>query len=77
MTGGPPLSKTLRALFLGITLVALTVVCASSVLLSEIRRPAGSSTISVEFVVESGDTTSAIATRLREEGLIRQPLLFW
>jgi UPF0755 protein len=70
------LSKTLRALFLGIALVSLTVACAGYALLSEVRRPAGSSDEPVEFVVEQGDSTSQIATRLKDEGLIRQPLLF-
>ncbi|HWQ11956.1 MAG TPA: endolytic transglycosylase MltG [Roseiflexaceae bacterium] len=70
------LSKTLRALFLGVALVSLTVACAGYILLSEIRRPAGGGDEPVEFVVEQGDSTSQIATRLKDEGLIRQPLLF-
>jgi UPF0755 protein len=70
------LSKTLRALFLGVALVALMVACAASALLSEIRRPAGQSDEAAEFIVEPGDSTGAIATKLRAEGLIRQPLLF-
>ena len=70
------LSKTLRALFLGVALVAMTVACAGYMLLGEVRRPAGTSGAPVEFVVEQGDSTSAIATRLAAEGLIRQPLMF-
>jgi UPF0755 protein len=70
------LSKTLRALFLGVALVSLTIACAGYALLSEVRRPAGASDEPIEFVVESGDSTTQIATGLREEGLIRQPLLF-
>jgi UPF0755 protein len=70
------LSKTLRALFLGVALVSLTVACAAFALLSEVRRPAGDDETPVEFIVEPGDSTSAIATRLSDEGLIRQPLLF-
>jgi len=70
------LSKTLRALFLGVALVSLTLACAGYVLLSEIRRTAGPDDEIVEFIVEPGDSTSQIATRLGAEGLIRQPLLF-
>jgi UPF0755 protein len=70
------LSKTLRALFLGVALVALTIACAASALLAEVRRPAGTDATPVEFVVEQGDSTSQIATRLGTEELIRQPLLF-
>jgi len=70
------LSKTLRAVFLGVALVALMVACAGSVVLNEVRRPAGSGNTSVEFAVEPGESTSAIATKLRAEGLIRQPILF-
>ncbi len=70
------MSKTLRALFLGVALVALMVACAGSIFLSELRRSAGRSAEPVEFIVEPGDSTSAIATKLRAEGLIRQPLLF-
>jgi UPF0755 protein len=70
------MSKTLRALFLGITLVSLMVACVGYAFLAEVRRPAGDDIELVEFVVEPGDSTSAIATRLGTEGLIRQPLLF-
>jgi UPF0755 protein len=70
------LSKTLRALFLGVALVSLTVACAGYTLLSEVRRPASANDTPVEFIVESGDSTTQIATRLRDEDLIRQPLLF-
>jgi UPF0755 protein len=70
------LSKTLRAAFLGVALVSLTVACLAFVLLSEVRRPVSAETSQIEFVVEPGDSTSAISTRLKDEGLIRQPLLF-
>ncbi len=70
------LSKTMRALFLGVALVALMISCAGYVFLSEVRRPADSVAAPVEFVVEEGDATSTIATNLRTAGLIRQPLLF-
>jgi UPF0755 protein len=70
------LARALRALFLGIGLIALAVACASFALLSEIRRPAGTSDEPVQLIVEQGDSTSAVATKLGTEGLIRQPLLF-
>ncbi len=70
------MARALRALFLGIGLLALAVACASFTVLTEIRRPAGTSDEPVEFIVEDGDTTSAVATRLGSEGLVRQPLLF-
>lgn len=69
-------SKTLRALFLGVALVSLMVACAGYLFLSELRRPASDSTEVVEFVVEPGASTTSIATNLRAAGLIRQPLLF-
>src|ERR671938_542005 len=70
------LSKTLRALFLGVALVSLMVACAGYALLREVRTPAGSGEQPVEIIVEPGDSTSAIATKLRTARLIRQPLLF-
>lgn len=70
------LSKTLRALFLGVSLVALMVACAGYAFLREIKAPGGSGSTPTEIVVEPGDSTGAIATKLRAAGLIRQPLLF-
>lgn len=70
------LSKPLRALFLGVALVASMVAGTSFFMLSELRRPAGEDTTPVEFVVEPGDATSTISSKLAAEGLIRQPLLF-
>jgi UPF0755 protein len=69
-------AKTLRAIFLGVALLALSVACAGYLLLSEIRRPAGNDATPVEFIVEPGDSASVIATRLGMANLIRQPLLF-
>ncbi|MCS6841302.1 MAG: endolytic transglycosylase MltG [Roseiflexus sp.] len=69
-------AKTLRAIFLGIALLALSVACVGYLLLIEIRRPAGNDASPVEFIVEPGDSASVIATRLGAAGLIRQPLLF-
>src|SRR5690349_10287358 len=74
--GGSRLSKTLRALCLGVALVALMVACVGSILLGEIRRPAGADEQPIAFVVAPGDSTSTIATNLRREGLIRLPQLF-
>lgn len=73
---GSVLSRMLRALFLGIALLALSVACAGYFVLAEIRRPASVDDTPVEFIVEPGDSTSAIATRLAEEELVRQPLAF-
>lgn len=70
------LSKTLRAIFLGVSLVSLMVACAGYAFLREIKAPAGSSSQPAEIIIEPGDSTSAIATKLRTEQLIRQPLLF-
>jgi UPF0755 protein len=71
------LSKTLRALCLGVALIALMVACVGSILLNEIRRPADlSDDNTVEFTVETGESTSTIATGLRSNGLIRVPQLF-
>jgi UPF0755 protein len=70
------LSKTLRALCLGVALAALMVACVASIVLNEIRRPAGDDDTPVPFSVETGDSTSAIATSLRRDGLIRVPQLF-
>jgi len=70
------LSKTLRAIFLGVALVALMIACVGSILLREISRPVSSDEQPVVFTVEAGDSTSTIATNLRSEGLIRLPQLF-
>jgi UPF0755 protein len=70
------LSKTLRAICLGVALVALMVACVGSILLNEIRRPAGADDTPVAFVIEPGESTGVIATNLRREGLIRIPQLF-
>ena len=70
------MSKTLRALCLGVALVALMVACVSSILLNEIRRPAGDDNTSIAYTVEPGDSTGTNATNQRREGLIRIPQLF-
>jgi UPF0755 protein len=65
-----------RAIFMVIALLAVVVTGAVMLLSSEIRRPAGSDDTPIEFVVATGETTTSIATRLGEQKLIRQPLLF-
>jgi UPF0755 protein len=70
------LSKALRALFLGVTLISLMIACASYAFLRELRTPYSSSNEVVEVVVNPGDSTSTIATNLRDAKLIRQPLFF-
>jgi UPF0755 protein len=50
--------------------------CAGYIVLGEIRAPAASEGDPVEFIVEPGEATADIATRLRSEHLIRQPALF-
>ena len=68
--------RHVRALMLGIALIALVLACGGFVTLSELRAPAATEGDPVEFVIEPGMTTSEIATNLRAEGLIRQPALF-
>ncbi|MFV9504190.1 MAG: endolytic transglycosylase MltG [Oscillochloridaceae bacterium umkhey_bin13] len=68
--------RHVRALMLGIALLALVVACGSYAILAELRAPAAATGTPVEFVVAPGESTSAIATRLRAEGLIRQPVVF-
>lgn len=70
------MARALRALFFAIGLLSLAVACVSFALLSEIRRPAGDSADPIEIIVEPGETTSAVATKLSAEGIIRQPMLF-
>jgi UPF0755 protein len=70
------LSKTFRALFLGVALVSLMIACAGYGFLRELRTPVSSSSEVVDITVEPGDSTTTIATKLRQNGLIRQPLLF-
>jgi UPF0755 protein len=61
---------------LGIALIALVAACGGYALLREIRAPAGEGAEVVELVVEPGDSTGVIATKLRRANLIRQPALF-
>jgi UPF0755 protein len=68
--------RYIRALMLGVALVALVVACSGYVLLREIRAPAGVADEPVEVTIEQGDSTSMIATKLSRAELIRQPILF-
>jgi UPF0755 protein len=68
--------RHVRALMLGVALIALVVSCVGYVALSEIRAPADTEGEPVEFIVEEGASTADIATGLQSEGLIRQPVLF-
>lgn len=68
--------RHVRALMLGVALIALVVACGGYVALSELRAPAAAEGDPVEFIVEQGESTADIATRLRSADLIRQPALF-
>jgi len=68
--------RHVRALMLGVALIALVISCAGYVFLGEVRARAADAGDPVEFIVEPGESTGSIATRLRSEGLIRQPALF-
>ena len=71
-----PLSKTLRAIFLGIALISVMLGCVGYLLLSELRRTADDNDAIVVVTVDSGDSTGAIATKLTEQKLIRFPFVF-
>jgi UPF0755 protein len=68
--------RHVRALMLGIALIALVISCVGYVFLGEIRNPAAAEGDPVEFVVAPGEATADIATRLRSQDLIRQPAIF-
>jgi len=68
--------RNVRALMLGITMLSLVVASFGYILLREIRTPLSKSNQTIEMVVEPGDSTTQIATRLRAARLIRQPVLF-
>lgn len=68
--------RHIRALMLGIALVALMMACGSYALLREIRTPVAASGDVVQLEIEQGDSTGRIATKLRAANLIRQPALF-
>ena len=65
-----------RALFLITAILAVIAAAVFMLLSSEIRRPGGSDDTPIEFVVEAGEQTNAIATRLADLKLVRQPMLF-
>ncbi len=70
--------RHVRAVMLGITLLALVVASGGYILLREVRASMTASTSSepVMIEIEPGDTTSDIATKLRSADLIRQPVFF-
>lgn len=68
--------RNVRAVMLGITLIALVVTCSGYLLLHEIRATPGGGDQPIEIELEAGDSTAQIATKLRAAGLIRQPVLF-
>lgn len=68
--------RQVRALMLGITLIALMVACGGYVLIREVNSSAGTSTEPVTIEIYPGETTTDIATKLRAADLIRQPMLF-
>jgi len=65
-----------RALFLLLAILAVVATAVVMLLSAEIRRTGGTDDTPIEFVVEPGETTNSIATRLADQKLIRQPLLF-
>ncbi len=65
-----------RAMFLVFSVLAVVATGVVMLFSAEIRRPAGNDDTPVEFVIEPGEATSSIATRLADQGLVRQPLLF-
>ncbi len=68
--------RHVRALLLGLSLLALVISCGGYVLLSELRATPAATGDPVEFIVAPGETANDIANRLGEAGLIRQPALF-
>jgi UPF0755 protein len=68
--------RHVRALMLGIALIALVVSCAGYIFLGELRASAATEGDPVAFTIAAGESTADIATRLRSQNLIRQPALF-
>lgn len=68
--------RHIRALMLGIALIALVAACSGHMLRRELRAAASDRSNPVELEIQPGDTTTQIATRLRAAGLIRQPVFF-
>lgn len=68
--------RHVRALMLGIALIALVVACGGYATLRELRTPAGNGNEVIEIEVAPGDSTGRIATKLRAANLIRQPVVF-
>lgn len=68
--------RNIRALMFGLTMIALVFAGVGYIFLQEIRSPAGDSSTPIEIEIELGDSTAQIATKLRAEKLIRQPIVF-
>ncbi|MCX6016150.1 MAG: endolytic transglycosylase MltG [Chloroflexales bacterium] len=65
-----------RVVFLMLAILAIVATAVVMLVSAEIRRPGGTDDTPLEFVVSKGETTYSIASRLAEQKLIRQPLLF-
>lgn len=71
------MNRMFRALMFLVIIGGVIVGGVSELIRSEVTRAADSSDDQpVEFVIEQNQTASQIAASLREQGLIRQPLLF-
>lgn len=68
--------RNVRAIMLGVTMLALVVASFGYILLRELRSPVSNSNAPVELTIEPGDSTTQIATKLRAASLIRQPVVF-
>lgn len=71
------MNRLLRALMLLVVLGSLVVAGISYALLAELRRPVDAENVEpVEFEIVSGQTAVDIGTNLKNQDLIRQPMLF-
>jgi UPF0755 protein len=68
--------RHVRALMLSVAMIALMLSCGGYIILRELRTPASVSDTPVEIEIAPGDSAGRIATRLRTNGLIRQPIFF-
>jgi UPF0755 protein len=73
---GAVVVRFFRVVFLMLAILAIVTTAVVMLVSAEIRRPGGNDDTPLEFVVSKGETTYSIATRLAEQKLIRQPLLF-
>jgi len=68
--------RHVRALMLSVAMIALMLSCGGYIILRELRTPASVSDTPVEIEIAPGDSAGRIATTLRTNGLIRQPIFF-